>query len=359
MAFNISALRLPVIRKGSSGSTVVAWQGFLRDLDYPVGAVDGDFGPKSDAATRSYQQRNLLTADGIVGNITYSKAINQGFLFRVPNFSAAMLLEYLRFSETAVKDLQLSLNTTATLSPSLVVDGDFGSRSSAGLAEAYKKRDVRLRGELSQALSASTKQALGQDFEPALNIFNAYAQRLRFRLSGPHWYRYFPTSRAISDLTSPFREKVQAFQKALIDGGAQTIIAATYRPPQRAYLMHYAARIDRGTITPENVPSRSGVDIEWVHYTRAGSLQAAAQMVEVYGIGGNPVALESLHTERLAIDWNITWEGTLNVKDGRGRTTAIGEPRNGANNSKLFDVGASYGVYKLASDPPHWSYNGR
>ncbi|MDY6784644.1 MAG: peptidoglycan-binding protein [Cyanobacteriota bacterium] len=359
MAFNISALKLPVIRRGSRGSAVVAWQGFLRDLAYPVGAVDGDFGPKSDAATRSYQQRNLLAVDGIVGNITYGKAINQGFLFRVPNFSAGMLLDYLRFSETAVKDVQLSLNAVATLSPSLVVDGDFGPRSSAGLAEAYKKRDVRLRGELGGALSASTKNALGQDFEPALNIFNAYAKRLRFRLSGAHWYQYFPTSRAISDLKSPFREKIEAFQKALIEGGAQTIIAATYRPPQRAYLMHYAARIDRGSIAPENVPSRSGVDIGWVHYTRAGSLQAAAKMVEAYGIGGNPVALDSLHIRRLAIDWNITWEGTLNVKDGRGRAIAIGEPRNGASNSKLFDVGASYGVYKLASDPPHWSHNGR
>ncbi|MDY7012629.1 MAG: peptidoglycan-binding domain-containing protein [Cyanobacteriota bacterium] len=359
MAFNISALKLPVIRRGYRGSAVVAWQGFLKDLDYPVGAVDGDFGPKSDAATRSYQRRNRLAADGIVGNMTYGRAINQGFLFRVPNLSARMLLDYLRFPETAVKDLQLSLNAVATLSPSLAVDGDFGPRSTAGLAEAYKKRDVRLRGELGEALSASTKRSLGQDFEPALNIFNAYAKRLRFRLSGSHWYQYFPTSRSLAALASPFREKVQAFQKALIDGGAQTIVAATYRPPQRAYLMHYAARIDRGRIAPENVPSRSGVDIQWVHYTRARSLQAAAQMVDTYGIGGNPVALESLHTRSLAIDWNITWEGTLNVKDARGRTIAIGEPRNGANNSKLFDVGASYGVYKLTIDPPHWSYNGR
>jgi hypothetical protein len=217
---------------------------------------------------------------------------------------------------------------------------------------------VRLRDELEQPLVA-TKKTLGENFEPALNILNAYAKRLRFRLSGPHWHESFPTSRSISDLASPFREKVQAFQKAMIDGGAQTIIAATYRPPQRAYLMHYAARIDRGSIAPENVPSMSGVDIDWVHYTRAGSLQAAAQMIDIYGIGGNPVALESLHTQRLAIDWNITWEGTLNIKDARGRTIAIGEPRNGASNQRLFQVGASYGVIKLESDPPHWSHNGR
>ncbi len=29
------------------------------------------------------------------------------------------------------------------------------------------------------------------------------------------------------------------------------------------------------------------------------------------------------------------------------------------NNSDLYSVGASYGVIKLISDPPHWSDDGR
>jgi hypothetical protein len=151
---------------------------------------------------------------------------------------------------------------------------------------------------------------------------------------------------------------VQAFQKALIDAGAQTMISATYRPAERAYLMHYAAMIDREQIAPEEVPSMDGVDIDWVHYTNAGSLLAAAQMVDIYGLGGNPVALQSLHTQRLAIDWNITWDGTLKIKDGDGNIVSIGAPRDGVSNRDLWDVGASYGVYKLETDAPHWSYNG-
>lgn len=358
MALNINALKLPVIKKGSKGTVVSAWQRFLKEAAYPVGAVDGDFGNLTDTATRSYQQRNGLPVNGVVDNTTYAKALNQGFIFKVPNFSTGMLLNYIRFGEAEVKDLQKTLNVIAQLNPSLTTDGDFGPRSTKGLAEAYKKRDVRMRGELEQQLSTATKQKLGTDLTQALDIFNSYAKRLRFRLSGPHWYNYFPTSRSISDLVSPFREKVQRFQQAMINAGVQTIVTATYRPPERAYLMHYAASIDRGQIDSDDVPSMAGVDIDWGHYTRAGSIQAASQMVDVYGVGGNPVALQSLHTQRLAIDWNVTWEGTLKIKDGNGRIVEIGEPRNGASNKKLFEVGASYGVYKLENDPPHWSSNG-
>ncbi len=57
MALNISALKLSVIRKGSNETAVVAWQRFLKEAEYPIGAVDGDFGNATDAATRSYQQK--------------------------------------------------------------------------------------------------------------------------------------------------------------------------------------------------------------------------------------------------------------------------------------------------------------
>lgn len=227
MALNINVLKLPVIKKGSNGTAVMAWQSFLKEAAYPIETVDGDFGNLTDTATRSYQQRNGLPINGVVDNTTYAKALNQEFIFKVPNFSSGMLLNYIRFGEAEVKDLQKTLNAIAQLVPLLTVDGDFGSISIKGLAEAYKKRDVRMRGELEQQLSTATKQKLGTDLTQALDIFNSYAKRLRFRLSGPHWYNYFPTSRSISDLVSPFREKVQRFQKAMIDAGAQTIVTAT------------------------------------------------------------------------------------------------------------------------------------
>jgi len=358
MVFNISILKLPLLRIGSSGSVVLAWQSFLQDAEFSIGVIDGDFGKQTEQATISYQQRNSLVADGIVGNTTYAKALNQGLIFKLPNLSADTLLSYLRFGEPEVKDLQAVLNKVGQLNPLLTVDGDFGYTSTKGLAEVYKKRDVRFRSELEEAISSATKQKLGQDFTPAIDIFNNYAKNQRFRLSGSYWVDKFPTSKLIIDLASPFRQRVEAFQKALIDAGCQVIIAATYRPRQRAFLMHYAATINNKKITPKYVPSITGVDIEWEHYTNAGSLQAAKDMVEAYGTGGNPVALTSRHTQKLAIDWNVTWKGTINIKDANGRTFTIGEPANGATNQILWRVGKSYGVIKLANDPPHWSVDG-
>ncbi|OUL28595.1 peptidoglycan-binding protein [Nostoc sp. RF31YmG] len=357
MAFNVSILKLPVIKLGSEGPVVSAWQSFLKDAQFPINVVDGDFGKQTDQATRSYQQKNGLTADGVVGNMTYVKALNQGLILKL-DISANTLLGYLGFGEAEVKDLQASLNKAGQLNPPLKPDGDFGYTSSKGLAEAYKKRDVRLRSELEEALSNATKQKLGQDLTPALDILNGYAKIQRFCLSGPHWIDSFPTSKLISDLASPFRQRVEAFQKALIDAGCQVIITATHRPKERAYLMHYAATIDRQDIAPKYVPSMAGVNIEWEHYTNAGSLQAAKDMVEAYGVGGNPVSLNSRHIQRLAIDWNVTWNGKINIRDGNGRMVSVGDPANAALNRTLWTVGSSYGVYKLSNDPPHWSVDG-
>ena len=359
MAFNIMVLNLPILRLSSEGAYVSAWQSFLKDEGYAIEVVDGDFGKLTDKATRVYQQKNNLEADGIVGNYTYTQAAHQGFILKIPNLRGSQLLDYLGFGETEVKDLQASLNRVAQLTPALVVDGDFGPRSSKGLAEAYLKRDIRLRGELETVLNAATKQKLGNNFARAMDIFDKYARILRLRLSGPHWVKSFPTSRSILDLGSPFRQRVQKFEKALIDAGCQVVVTATHRPRERAYLMHYASRIARKDISPNYVPSLTRVDIDWEHYTRAGSLRGARDMVNAYGIGNNPVSLRSRHIQSLAIDWIITWQGIIRIKDGNGRIVTIGTPTDGSANRNMWRVGASYGVYKLAGDPPHWSVDGR
>ncbi len=359
MAFNIGVLNLPILRLGSEGSYVSAWQSFLKDEGYAIEVVDGDFGKLTDQATRIYQQKNNLETDGVVGNSTYSQAAKQGLIGKIPKLSGNKILNYLGFREGEVKDLQASLNQVAQLNPALVVDGDFGPRSRKGLAEAYLKRDIRLRGELEAVLNDATKQNLGNNFPEAMNIFDKYARVLRLRLSGPHWVKSFPTSKSIADLTSPFRQRVQRFEKALIDARCQVIVTATHRPRERAYLMHYASRIAQKNIYPRYVPSLNTVDIDWEHYTRAGSLRGAQDMVNAYGIGNNPVSLRSRHIQRLALDWIVTWQGTIRIKDANGRIITVGAPTDAAANRTMWRIGASYGVYKLAGDPPHWSIDGR
>lgn len=63
------ALARPVLRRGSKGDAVRSWQAI-------VGAkVDGDFGPKTETATRVWQAARHLVADGIVGRHSWAAAI--------------------------------------------------------------------------------------------------------------------------------------------------------------------------------------------------------------------------------------------------------------------------------------------
>lgn len=128
--------------------------------------------------------------------------------------------------------------------------------------------------------------------------------------------------------------------------------------------MYVAYRIARQNADPRNVETLDGVNICWLHKDARGnpdlaaSKAAAEQMVVAYEIV-YPPALNSRHTERRAIDMSITWTGELSIVDGNGDVVTIGStPRNG-DNAALHRVGASYGVIKLVSDPPHWSADGR
>ena len=71
-----------------------------------------------------------------------------------------------------------------------------------------------------------------------------------------------------------------------------------------------------------------------------------------------PASLTSLHIKGEAVDMTIGWAGTLSIADAAGQVHAIGGPRSGESNANLHAVGATYGVKKLLSDPPHWSSTG-
>lgn len=187
--------------------------------------------------------------------------------------------------------------------------------------------------------------------------------------SGPEWVSRFPTSTAIADCGSPFKERLQAFVDALLAAGASVSIAATRRPAQRAYLMHWSWKLTNGLATPTTVPPRPDVVINWAHgprgvYSAAASLAAAQAMVRGYGMSGLKVApaLKSHHIAGLAVDMTIHWGGTLTIRNAREQVVNIAtSPRDGMN-EQLHEVGASYGVIKYhggTKDRPHWSIDGR
>jgi peptidoglycan hydrolase-like protein with peptidoglycan-binding domain len=62
-----------------SGPDVSDWQVFLKGRGLFQSAVDGRFGPISDAGTRAYQANGGLTSDGIVGPITMASAVDDGY----------------------------------------------------------------------------------------------------------------------------------------------------------------------------------------------------------------------------------------------------------------------------------------
>ncbi len=177
-------------------------------------------------------------------------------------------------------------------------------------------------------------------------------------LSGKAWTTRFPTSRQIEDLASPFRERVAAFVGALQAAGARVKISATLRPPERAYLMHWAWRISEEGFLPEDVPAMPGVQIEWRHPTPEQSVLAARAMVNTYSLV-RVAELDSRHCQGRAIDMTISWRWRLKIRGpNRQRHTLHGRPRDGTHLG-LAEVGRLYGVLKLAADPPHWSDDGK
>jgi peptidoglycan hydrolase-like protein with peptidoglycan-binding domain len=66
----------PLVKRGDNIFPVRSLQQLLRARNHPV-AVDGIFGPNTEAAVKAFQQSNGLAADGIVGPLTWPKLIVQ------------------------------------------------------------------------------------------------------------------------------------------------------------------------------------------------------------------------------------------------------------------------------------------
>jgi hypothetical protein len=122
--------------------------------------------------------------------------------------------------------------------------------------------------------------------------------------------------------------------------------------------MHFCWRLSRGEVLPSDIPLRPDCPIKWDHDNIAKSRAAATEMVNLFGLIFEP-SLTSRHVEGKAIDMKISWAGNRIVKDANGNRVELEAPRDGSKNTALHAIGASYGVYKLISDPPHWSIDGR
>jgi hypothetical protein len=187
-------------------------------------------------------------------------------------------------------------------------------------------------------------------------------------LSGAYWVSwvktYAPTSKEIKDLTGPFQTGVTEFKKALEAGGATVTVSHTYRSDHAAYLWHWAWKIAKRKSQPKDAKpyalnGRPIPEIEWDHGNLNASVKAAEDMMKGFNLSTtsqHAPSLDTRHRKRLAIDMTIKWTGTIQVKKKDGTLVPLTYGPVDAN-TKLHEVGASYGVKKLLGDPPHWSDN--
>jgi murein DD-endopeptidase MepM/ murein hydrolase activator NlpD len=68
-----------VLRLGVDGADVHALQDRLAALGYATGTPDGDFGPKTDAAVRAFQNAVGMTVDGLVGRQTKTALVGLSY----------------------------------------------------------------------------------------------------------------------------------------------------------------------------------------------------------------------------------------------------------------------------------------
>jgi hypothetical protein len=187
------------------------------------------------------------------------------------------------------------------------------------------------------------------------------AQAVQRNLSGAAWFRAnearFPNSDRISDLAPAFAVQVDSFVSMLKRASATVRVSSTRRNRNRAWLMHYAWMVAHGQIKPDAVPANAEVEIHWDHGDARASRKAAQAMVNLFHIRFKP-SLTSNHIDGTAIDMTISWDQAIDVTDASGKATRIDQPRSGNSNDDLHKVGATYGVRKLATDPPHWSADG-
>lgn len=75
--FDEVSITLNELRKGSKGKQVKTLQCILVGYGYEIGTdpIDGDFGVKTEAGVRKYQENNGLTVDGIVGVKTWTRLL--------------------------------------------------------------------------------------------------------------------------------------------------------------------------------------------------------------------------------------------------------------------------------------------
>ena len=160
------------LRQGSSGPNVVVIQAALNRISqsYPaipkIPAVDGIFGPRTEATVREFQKIFGLNPDGIVGSATWYEIVrlytavtalselrSQGQQFYAINWTAPNSLQ-ISDSGEKVRQLQYMLSVLSTYItgiPPLSIDGIFGQNTRAAVLAAQRRFELPETGTVDTA----------------------------------------------------------------------------------------------------------------------------------------------------------------------------------------------------------------
>lgn len=139
-AIDNDSTKYPLLKQGSTGEAVIRLQNTLIGLNYDCGSTgaDGNFGPGTTRAVTSFQTANGLTADGIVGRMTW-EVLNSGAA--VPNTNTTPTLkrgdkgEYVKKLQTALINLGYNCGNAGA-------DGSFGSGTYDAVVLFQKKNSL-------------------------------------------------------------------------------------------------------------------------------------------------------------------------------------------------------------------------
>lgn len=130
----------PTLSTGSTGPDVRRLQILLvmtKLLDFS--GIDGNFGPQTQQAVKSFQQGNNLTADGVVGPTTWQALPADPNTQRLARGSTGPVVSALQKGLKAFS----GANTATDPGP---VDGQFGQRTESAVRAYQTQQDIKVDG---------------------------------------------------------------------------------------------------------------------------------------------------------------------------------------------------------------------
>jgi peptidoglycan hydrolase-like protein with peptidoglycan-binding domain len=126
----------PPLSIGSTGPDVRRLQVLLvmmKELDYSE--IDSNFGSKTQNAVKSFQQESNLTADGVVGPVTWNALPADPNTLKLARGAAGTAVSRLQKALRAVG----GLNTATDPGP---IDGSFGWRTESAVRAYQRQHDL-------------------------------------------------------------------------------------------------------------------------------------------------------------------------------------------------------------------------